>query len=99
MRISDWSSDVCSSDLEATVGARTVLDVLDAEQELLDGQVSLVQAKRDATVASYQLLQALGRLTAQDLGLPVQIYDYDSHYVEVSDKWWGTDPTGRMPGN
>ena len=84
---------------EATVGARTVLDVLDAEQELLDGQVQLVQAQRDAIVASYQLLQAMGRLTAQDLGLPVEIYDYDSHYREVSGKLWGTDPTGRMPGN
>jgi len=84
---------------EATVGARTVLDVLDAEQELLDGQVTLVQARRDAIVAAYQLMQALGRLTAQDLGLPVDIYDYDSHYVEVSGKLWGTTPSGRMPGN
>jgi len=84
---------------EATVGARTVLDVLDAEQELLNGQVSLVQAERDAIVAGYQVLQALGRLTAQDLGLPVEIYDYDRHYVDVSGKLWGTEPAGRMPGN
>jgi len=105
-RIESLKSEVKSSEIalegvqqEATVGARTVLDVLDAEQELLDGQVSLVQAQRDATVASYQLLQALGRLTAQDLNLPVQVYDYDSHYVEVSGKLWGTEPPGRMPGN
>lgn len=105
-RIESLKAEVKSSEIalegvqqEATVGARTVLDVLDAEQELLDGQVSLVQAERDATVASYQLLQALGRLTAQDLGLPVQIYDYDSHYVAVSGKLWGTEPPGRMPGN
>ncbi len=105
-RIESLKSEVKSSEIalegvqqEATVGARTVLDVLDAEQELLDGQVELVQAQRDATVASYQLLQALGRLTAQDLGLPVEIYDYDSHYVEVSDRLWGTEPPGRMPGN
>lgn len=104
-RIESLKAEVKSSEIalegvqqEATVGARTVLDVLDAEQELLDGQVSLVQAERDATVASYQLLQALGRLTAQDLGLPVQIYDYDSHYVDVSGKLWGTEPPGRMPG-
>lgn len=84
---------------EATVGARTVLDVLDAEQELLNGQVSLVQAERDAIVAGYQVLQALGRMTAQDLGLPVEIYDYDRHYVDVSGKLWGTEPAGRMPGN
>ncbi len=105
-RIESLKSEVKSSEIalegvqqEATVGARTVLDVLDAEQELLDGQVDLVQAQRDATVASYQLLQALGRLTAQDLGLPVEIYDYDSHYVEVADRLWGTEPPGRMPGN
>ncbi|MEQ8818055.1 MAG: TolC family outer membrane protein [Thalassobaculum sp.] len=105
-RIDSLKDEVKSSEIalegvqqEATVGARTVLDVLDAEQELLDGQVALVQAQRDATVASYQLLQALGRLTAQDLGLPVEIYDYDSHYVEVSGKLWGTTPPGRMPGN
>lgn len=105
-RIDSLNAEVKSSEIalegvqqEATVGARTVLDVLDAEQELLDGQVSLVQAKRDATVASYQLLQALGRMTAQDLNLPVQIYDYDTHYLEVSGKLWGTEPAGRMPGN
>ena len=105
-RIESLKAEVKSSEIalegvqqEATVGARTVLDVLDAEQELLDGQVELVQAQRDATVASYQLLQALGRLTAQDLGLPVEIYDYDSHYVEVSGRLWGTEPAGRMPGN
>lgn len=105
-RIESLKAEVKSSEIalegvqqEATVGARTVLDVLDAEQELLDGQVALVQAQRDATVASYQLLLALGRLTAQDLKLPVQVYDYDSHYVEVSGQLWGTTPPGRMPGN
>lgn len=105
-RIDSLNAEVKSSEIalegvqqEATVGARTVLDVLDAEQELLDGQVSLVQAKRDATVASYQLLQSLGRMTAQDLNLPVQVYDYDSHYRQVSGKLWGTEPAGRMPGN
>lgn len=84
---------------EATVGARTVLDVLDAEQELLDAQVSLVLAERDAVVASYQLLAALGRLTAQDLALPVEIYDYDRHYLEVYDKYYGTESPGPLPGN
>lgn len=105
-RIESLKAEVKSSEIaldgvqqEATVGARTVLDVLDAEQELLDGQVQLVQAQRDAIVASYRLLQALGRLTAQDLGLPVEIYDYDTHYVEVVDQLWGTEPPGRMPGN
>lgn len=84
---------------EATVGARTVLDVLDAEQELLDAQVSLVTADRNAIVAAFSLLAALGRLTAQDLALPVEIYDYDRHYRAVESKYYGTEPPGRMPGN
>ena len=84
---------------EATVGARTVLDVLDAEQELLDAQVSLVTADRNAIVAAFSLLASLGRLTAQDLGLPVEIYDYDRHYLAVESKYYGTEPPGRMPGN
>ena len=49
---------------EADVGARTVLDVLDAEQEFLDAQVNLVRAQRDEIVAQYQLLSSVGRLTA-----------------------------------
>lgn len=84
---------------EATVGARTVLDVLDAEQELLDAQVTLVAAERNAVVAAYTLLSGIGRLTAQDLGLPVEIYDYDQHYLDVESKYYGTEPPGRMPGN
>ncbi|MCR9070097.1 MAG: TolC family outer membrane protein [Alphaproteobacteria bacterium] len=84
---------------EATVGARTVLDVLDAEQELLDAQVSLVTADRNAVVAAFSLLSALGRLTAQDLALPVEIYDYDRHYLAVESKYYGTEPPGTMPGN
>ncbi len=74
---------------EAAVGSRTVLDVLDAEQELLDAQVSLVRDQRDAIVASYQLLAAVGRLTARDLSLPVDLYNQKSHYLKVRDKLWG----------
>jgi len=74
---------------EAVVGSRTVLDVLDAEQELLDAQVSLVRDQRDAIVASYQLLAAVGRLTARDLSLPVELYNLKSHYLRVRDKLWG----------
>jgi outer membrane protein len=76
---------------ENLVGARTVLDVLDAEQELLTAQVLLVNAQRDVTIASYGLLAAVGRLTAQDLGLPVEIYDPARNYDAVADKWYGTD--------
>ena len=82
---------------EATVGARTVLDVLDAEQELLDTQVSLVSANRDEVVAGYTLLLAMGKLTAADLGLNVALYDYDKHYRDVIDRFWGTDTSGKLP--
>lgn len=75
---------------EAQVGARTVLDVLDAEQELLDAQVELVRANRNERVAAYTLLAAVGRLTAADLGLPVDIYDPTEHYRDVRDQWFGS---------
>ena len=75
---------------EQLVGTRTVLDVLDAEQELLNAQVELVRSRREEQVGSYQLLVAVGRFTAGDLGLPVQLYDYEAHYREVRGKWWGT---------
>ena len=73
---------------EANVGSRTVLDVLDSEQEMLDAQVRQVRAKRDATVATYQVLSAIGRLTAKDLGLAVPLYDFDANYQRVRNKWW-----------
>lgn len=74
---------------EADVGARTTLDVLDAEQELLDSRVALVTAERDAVVAAYALLAALGRLNAEYLDLPVERYDPARNYERVSDKIWG----------
>ena len=74
---------------EAAVGARTTLDVLDAEQELFDAQVDLVLAQRDEIVASYGLAAAVGRLTAQAIGLPVDIYDERRHYEAVRRKAWG----------
>lgn len=74
---------------EANVGSRTVLDVLDAEQELLDARVGLVRAQRDELVATYQLRQAIGEATAEKLGLPVAIYNVEEHYRDVRGKWWG----------
>lgn len=75
---------------EAQVGARTVLDVLDAEQELLDARVSLVGAERDERVAAHQLLAATGRLTARDMGLGVDVYDPTTHYEDVRNQWFGS---------
>lgn len=74
---------------EELVGQRTVLDVLDAEQELLDASVSLVQAERDETVARFELVAAVGALTAPDLGIAVDAYDPTSHYRATEGLWWG----------
>src|SRR3546814_14991378 len=108
MRISDWSSDVCSSDLRDvvaqtraayaswraareviesshvavdaarlslegvraanTVGTRTILDILNAEQEYMNAQVMLVSARRDASVVGFTQLSALRRAAARVLG-------------------------------
>ncbi|HSK38355.1 MAG TPA: TolC family outer membrane protein [Arenibaculum sp.] len=75
---------------EAVVGARTTLDVLDAEQELLDARVELVRSQRDETAAAFQVLAAIGQLTARQLGLPVEYYDPEIYYNEVRGKWYGT---------
>jgi len=73
---------------EQSVGTRTVLDVLNAEQELLNSQVALVTAKRDAYVAGFQLLNAMGQAEAQDLGLDGgPLYDPLGNYRHVSSNW------------
>ena len=79
---------------ENSVGTRTILDVLDAEQELLNSQVLLVTAKRDAYVAGFQLLNAMGQAEAGDLGLEGgPLYDPLGNYRHVAGDWfdWSTD--------
>lgn len=76
---------------EALVGSRTTLDVLNAEQELLDARVNLVRATRDVVIASYALAATAGRLTARDLNLPVPIYDPLEYYAGARNRWFGTD--------
>lgn len=70
---------------EASLGARTTLDVLDAEQALLDASSALVSTRADLYVAAYRVIAATGQLTAQDLRLPVQIYDPAAYYNLVKD--------------
>jgi outer membrane protein len=84
---------------EALVGSRTTLDVLNAEQELLNSQVSLVQARHDVQVAYYSVLAGVGRLTARTLALPVEYYDEERYYKEVGSRWigWGTGDSGKPP--
>jgi outer membrane protein len=80
---------------EAKVGQRTTLDVLNAQQELLDARSALVTAQRNRVVTSYALLSATGRMDAIALGLPVRGYDPTKHYDAVKNKWIGfSAPSG-----
>ena len=75
---------------ELQLGARTTLDVLDQEQELLDARTNLVSAEVDRILAAYQVLDATGRLTATNLGLNVPIYDPAAYYNSVKDAPFGS---------
>ncbi|MBI4969034.1 MAG: TolC family outer membrane protein [Rhodospirillales bacterium] len=74
---------------EAEAGTRTVLDVLDSEQELLDARVNRVKSERDELVAAYSLKAAIGQLTARGLGLPVEPFDPEANYQKVRSKIFG----------
>ncbi len=80
---------------EAKLGARTTLDVLNAEQDLLDARASLVSAQIDETLATYVILSAVGTLDAQQLGLAVQVYDPAAYYNLVRNAPSGTSAQGR----
>jgi outer membrane protein len=81
---------------EARVGQRTTLDVLNAQQDLVNARVALVTAQRDRVVASYTVLGATGALSPQILGLKIQVYDPMVHYQQVRDAWGGVrTPDGR----
>ena len=81
---------------ENTVGNRTILDILDAQQELLRAQVQLVTARRNAYVAGFSLVAAMGRAEARDLGLGDEgpLYDPAENYDRVRGIiWdWASDP-------
>ena len=78
---------------EEKVGQRTLLDVLNAEQELLNAQVALVTDERNLVVAAYALLSAVGRLDAARLGVASNVYEPEVHYQEVRRKWFGLSIT------
>jgi outer membrane protein len=81
---------------EARVGQRTTLDVLNAQQALVNARLNLLTAQHDRVLASYNLLSAVGRLSATALRLPVQVYDPTVHYHQVRDSWIGVrTPDGR----
>jgi outer membrane protein len=81
---------------EARVGQRTTLDVLNAQQTLVQARTALVTAQHDRLVASYTLLASVGSLSPQVLGLRVETYDPMVHYQQVRDSWFGVrTPDGR----
>jgi outer membrane protein len=81
---------------EAKAGQRTTLDVLNAQQALVNARVALVTAQHDRVVASYAVLNSVGRLSPQVLNLPTNVYDPSVHYQQVRDSWVGVrTPDGR----
>ncbi|QOZ25953.1 MULTISPECIES: TolC family outer membrane protein [Bradyrhizobium] len=81
---------------EAKAGQRTTLDVLNAQQALVNARNSLVTAQHDRVVASYNVLNAIGRLSPTVMGLPTSVYDPSVHYHQVRDSWAGVrTPDGR----
>src|SRR5712672_321769 len=81
---------------EAKAGQRTTLDVLNAQQALVNARVALVTAQHDRVVASYAVLNAVGRLSPQVLNLATTVYDPSVHYQQVRDSWFGVrTPDGR----
>jgi outer membrane protein len=80
---------------EEKVGQRTILDVLNAEQEYLNAQVSLVTTKRNLIVNSYSVLSQIGKLNIETLGVSDTVYDPEEHYHEARRKWFSVSITHR----
>ena len=102
-QVSSAQSQVTASEValngvreEAKAGQRTTLDVLNAQQALVNARVALVTAQHDRVVASYAVLNAIGRLSPQVLNLHTTVYDPSVHYQQVRDAWIGVRaPDGR----
>ncbi|MEO0672572.1 MAG: TolC family outer membrane protein [Pseudomonadota bacterium] len=82
---------------EQAVGQRTLLDVLNAEQELLEAKAALIRTERNAVVAQYTLLAEMGRLDADMLRLSTAIYDPEAHYEDAKGKWLTTSIAQPIP--
>jgi outer membrane protein len=81
---------------ERNVGQRTTLEVLDSQRDVINAKINLASAERDVVLASYAILQAMGRLSVERLGLQVTKYQPEEHYNAVKDKWFGLrTPDGR----
>lgn len=74
---------------EAELGARTILNILDSEQDVLEEKVDLVRLKKDIFYNSFSLLAQIGKLNARDLKLKVNLYDNNEHYLKIKKIWLG----------
>ena len=74
---------------EASLGQRSVLDVVNAQDALFRARMALVDTERDRVLKEYAVVASIGQLTAKSLGLPVQLYDPTAHFEAVRDKWFG----------
>ena len=81
---------------EARLGARSTLDVLDADQERLQAEAEIVQAVRDEYVAAYSLLRAMGLLTVEHLNLGIETYNPDVYFTKVQSGPSGGYDTGAV---
>lgn len=97
LRISAAKSALRGVRGEEKVGQRTVLDVLNAEEDVFDAQSSLIGNRRDAAFAHYQVLRGIGRLDASFLRLAKKQYDPEIHYKEARGKWFTTAITQQEP--
>ena len=73
-------------------GLRTVTDLLLTQAQYFQSQANLLAAQQQMRIAAYQMLAAVGRLTARDLGLQVELFDPKRNYDKVRNRWWGTGP-------
>lgn len=73
-------------------GLRTVTDLLLTQAQYFQSQANLLGAQQQMRIAAYQVLAAVGRLTARDLGLQVQLFDPQRNYDKVRNRWWGSGP-------
>lgn len=95
-RVQSFTSQIRSAEIalkgvgeEQRIGSRTVIDVLNAEQELFSARQNLVAARHDEQLTAFQLAASLGRMTAKALDLPVELYDPDRHYNKVRSQMLG----------
>jgi len=75
--------------LEAQVGSRYILDILNADQELLQANIAAIAQKENVVIGAFRVLQVMGRMNARDLKLPVKLYDPQEHYNADATRWFG----------